>query len=304
MGEEQKAGDEGFVENATSETQEEVVSTPPAGDETPTEAVEEQGAEGLAGDETVDEIKAHLVSKYKDKGFNDNDLEQALRWHKGNMEAKTLKGEVTRLTEEAESSKGASEGLLAIARQIDGGPEALKEKGAAGFVDWVFGDKPQEAEAPAALDPSDPVQAQVLAMQAELKELRDERSKTDLDKQMEQAAYDLSSGADALKLKDDDKGTAKGVVTKLAEFHLATGGAVNPQLPTKDEIAASLKVAQKSLSSYNAIISGETEKKIEDGTPNTPEVVTETETKPDSSQQPDDWDDAEDAGFMSRAARD
>ena len=301
MGEE-LTGDEGFVENATSETEPEVVSTPPADDVTPTEAVVEPGAEkGLEGDDA--EIQEYLNQKYGDK-LSENDREQIMRWRGGNTEAKTLKAETARLKEEAGAGRAHMDALSAVAQLIPGGVQALKDKGPAEFVKWASGDEPEAKPEPTALDPNDPIQNQMLAMQAQLKAMQDDKDKGDQDRQMDEAAHQLSNGVDALKLKDDDQGTAKGVMVRLAEFHLATGGAVNSQLPTKEEIGAAIKEASKLDSAYRAIITGETEKKIEEGTPKTPEVVAEKEIRPESEDaDPDDWDEAEDKGFMDNATR-
>jgi len=300
MGEELQSSDDGFVANATSK---EIVSPPPADDATTTEAVVEPGAVSLTGDETDEEIQAHLEAKYKGKGFSDNDREQVLRWHKGNTEAKTLRADAARLKQEAEAAKASTDALMQVAQLLPGGVQALREKGPTEFVKWATGTEPPQHPQSAQLDPSDPVHAQILAMKAEVDALKADREKIMLDRQMEEAANSLSANVDALKLKDDAKGTAKGVAMRLAEFVLATGGAKNPQLPTREEVLASVKEAKKLLSAYDAIISGETVKKIEDSAPKTPQVVAATETKPEAANVSDDWYEAETNGFIERAMR-
>lgn len=300
MGEQQTKGDEGFVENATSE--EEVVSTPSTDGDTPTEAVVEPGAVGLTGDESEEEIQAHLESKYKEKGFSDNDREQVLRWRTGSNEAKVLKAELTQLKEATEASGAGGESLHRIADAISPDSARRFAESPEEWEKWVLGNANVEPE-PVALDATDPMQRAVMELKTEVAAMRKDRADSTLKAQQTEAVQYLEQGIIGLDLQDDKDNTVKRMMLREAEFELATGGAKNGALPTKEEMAAALKKAQATMTTYNALISGATEQKIKDGTPKTPTIATEAEVTTAESVKSDDWLEAEKNQFAANATR-
>ncbi len=300
MGDEKKKGDEGFVENATSEN--EVVSTPPADGEAPTEAVVELGAEGLTGDESEEDIQKHLESKYKDKGFSDNDREQVLRWRTGSNEAKALKAEVAKLTEAAEASGVGSESLRKIADSISPDSARRFAESPAEWEKWALGNAEAEP-APVVLDANDPMQRAVMELKQDVAAMKQDRVDSTLQAQQTEAVQYLEHGIVALDLPDDKDNTAKRMMLREAEFELATGGAKDGTLPTKEEMAAALKTAQANLTAYDALISGAAEKKSEEATPKTTTVAAETELTTAEPVSSDDWLQAEKDKFAANATR-